>query len=228
MLTAAEVLGGALGAAGISEESVVVVVAGSGDVAALAEGARAFWSLRALGHRRLHLLDGGIGAWAAAGLPLASGPGAPRPPQTYRARPDTSVIARVMHVEDAMGDNSPPIDARDRDAFDGHRVSPLVDEGGTILDAINLPAERLLGEDGRFLPVEELRQRAAKVTAQTRRNRRVVFSDTGQRAALVWFVLREVLGMQTMRLYDGSLAEWAAEDYDMYDSTDGMGGVIGG
>ncbi len=226
-LTPADHLAAALAGAGIANDSEIVVVSGGPEVMQLAEGARAFWSLRALGHSGLHLLDGGYSAWAAEGRAMAGGPQLAHAPAPYLARSDPGVLATVRQVEDAMDDNNPPIDARDRAAFEGHKVSPLVDEGGTILDAVNLPAAALIAaESGRFLPPAALAARIDRLALPPHR-RAVVFSDTGIRAALVWFVLHEILGIEA-QLYDGSLAQWAKEDYDMYDSTDGMGGVIGG
>ena len=44
-------------------------------------------------------------------------------------------------------------------------------------------------------------------------------------AAADWFALHEI---PDSRLYESSLAEWAAEGMDLYNSTDGMSDVIGG
>lgn len=229
MLSAPAKLAGVLGAAGIGNTDTIAVIAGSGSLAALADGARAFWSLKALGHGEVVLIDGGYGDWRAHGLPQSTTPPVPRPPVAYLPHPDRSVIAGVMQVEDADDDNYPPVDARERTEFEGHVTSPLVSQGGTILDSVNLPPSKLIDpQSGRFEARQILRQRLAKVIASTRPTRRVIFSNTGLRAALVWFAMHELLGLSTTRLYDGSLAEWAKEDYDMYDSTDGMGGVIGG
>ena len=47
-------------------------------------------------------------------------------------------------------------------------------------------------------------------------------------AAMDWFAQHEILHVPDSRLYNGSLAEWVAEGMVLYDSTDGMGDVIGG
>lgn len=230
MLPRPALLAARLGQAGIGSDVPVLLVAGSGSAAEISAGARAFWSLRALGHADLALLDGGYAAWRDAGHPVETGPPDRRAPVGYTAVPDRSVIAEVLHVEDALGDSIPPVDARDRPAFDGHVVAPVVARSGTILDAVNLPAEDLLAKDGVpvFLSPAALEEKVRATGAVTLYHREVVFSDTGLRAALVWFAMHELLGISSARLYDGSMAEWAREDYDIYDSTDGMGGVIGG
>ena len=220
-------LAAALGAAGISRDSPLVVVAGSGP-AALAAGARVFWSLRVLGHQDLRLLDGGMSAWRAIGGALSTRP-ARRPAQHYLPRPDFSILATLDQTRDALDNNVPPIDARDMDRFYGYRNDLGEEDGGTILDAVNVPAETLLdAASGRYLPAPALRRAFLSRGAVLDQRQVVTFSTWGVSAALAWFALHEILHVPDTRLYDGSLAEWAAEGMDLYDSTDGMGGVIGG
>ena len=57
-----------LGALGIGTNDTVVAYDDMGGGYA----ARLWWMLDDLGHRDVHLLDGGIGAWTAAGLPLTT------------------------------------------------------------------------------------------------------------------------------------------------------------
>ena len=72
-----------LGHVGIApQHQVVVYDAGDGSMAA----ARLWWMLRLLGHEHVAVLDGGLAAWRAAGLPespllAAAAPEAPYPSQ---------------------------------------------------------------------------------------------------------------------------------------------------
>ncbi len=58
----------ALGALGVGREHRVVAYDDAGGTIA----ARLWWMLDVLGHRRAFVLDGGIGAWRDAGLPLTA------------------------------------------------------------------------------------------------------------------------------------------------------------
>ena len=39
----------------------------------------------------------------------------------------------------------------------------------------------------------------------------IPFCNTGQAAATDWFVLSEILGRPNVKLYDGSMSEWAGD-----------------
>ena len=69
---------------GIRNDSVVVAYDDYRNVLA----GRVVWALRAYGHRRAHVLDGGLRAWVAAGHALRQGdePPAPADPPYLRRR----------------------------------------------------------------------------------------------------------------------------------------------
>ena len=224
-LPAPQALARALGHHGLSRSTLLIIVSAGGSTASLARAARVFWSLRLLGHERLWLLDGGMTGWRGR---LRPGPQKRREAARYVPRPDLSILATLEQTQDALDNNVPPIDARGMDHFYGYRNDLDDEDGGTILDAVNVPAAALLDGKGRFLPPAALREAFAGRGAVLDQGRLVTFSTWGVRAAVDWFALHEILHIPDARLYDGSLAEWAAEGMDLYDSTDGMGGVIGG
>ena len=55
----------------------------------------------------------------------------------------------------------------------------------------------------------------------------VVFSDTGMRAAIGWFVIHEIMGLKDVRIYDGGYIDWDAQGGETYDERNDMGDALG-
>ena len=105
------------------------------------------------------------------------------------------------------------VDVRSPQEYTGELISPpgYEQEGaqraGHIPTAASIPWAQAVRDDGTFRPVYELRQLyegkgvtpAKEVTAYCR---------IGERSAHTWFVLRELLGYENVRNYDGSWTEW--------------------
>ncbi len=138
----------ALAALGIGRGHRVVAYDGSGGTVA----ARLWWMLDALGHAGAAVLDGGIGAWRAAGLPLtpeipAFAPAEPvAAPEAGSAWPRT--IERVALAARLGGVTI--LDARARERYRGD-LEPIDRIPGHIPTARSLPTTALLAGDGRFL-----------------------------------------------------------------------------
>jgi thiosulfate/3-mercaptopyruvate sulfurtransferase len=189
-------------AAGVSDDSRVVIYA-QGAVTA----ARAFFTLDAFGHQRVAILDGGLRAWRDAGLPLETGPSAAKAgrftPQLNAQRVvDAALIQRrVPSGGIALVDVRP-----DPEFFGTDGGMGGMHAAGHIAGAKQLTWNALVGADGRFLPADQLKQRleGAGVAA----GKPVVsYCMVGMRASVVYFVARH-LGYDA-KLYDGSIVDWS-------------------
>ena len=65
-----------------------------------------------------------------------------------------------------------------------------------------------VGEDGKFLSVEELKKLYSEVGINED-SEVVVYCQRGHRASHSWFVLKYVLGYENIKVYDGSMMEWS-------------------
>ena len=133
---------------GIDADSLVVVY----DNASGSQAGRAWWTLRWAGHTNTRLLDGGLGAWTAAGHQTADQPIHPA------GSGDFTVIPGNMPVIDADGAagiarNGALLDARGKTAYEGDPDKPA---SGHIPGAICAGAKDALGDDGCFKPTEDL------------------------------------------------------------------------
>lgn len=175
--------------------SVVVTGAGNGT-----DPARVAWTLMLYGHEGpVALLDGGIQAWAEAGLEQASDEPL-RGTTGYLGREarETLRVDQAWVLDHLDDDDVALFDVRTPDEFaDGH-----------IPGAINVDWTTNLTPEGTFLDADEVRTLHAEPSEGTL----VVYCRTGSRAAVTWALL-SAAGYEDVRLYDGSWAEWG-EDPD--------------
>ena len=140
---------------GIGDDSVVVAYDDAGGTIA----ARLWWMLDDLGHRNVRVLDGGIGAWVAAGGPLTREVPAPRPGHLSLRSSWTRVIDREALVARLLEGDVTLLDARAPERYRGE-VEPVDPVPGHIPGARSHPSANSLAPDGRFLGPE----RAARPT----------------------------------------------------------------
>ena len=195
-----------LGGHGVSRETTVVLYGDFFNWFA----AHAYWVLRYYRHENLFLLDGGRKYWMKEGFPTTTE--RPEfPAQTYDApEPDESIRARRRAVEAALDDGTCLLDVRAPPEYRGEILAPPgwnegVQRGGHIPGAINLPCRLTLQADRRFRPTEELAELFGSVAEA---DQTIVYCRIGERSALVWFVLTELLGYENVSYYYGSFVEW--------------------
>jgi thiosulfate/3-mercaptopyruvate sulfurtransferase len=167
--------------------------------------ARAWWLLQWAGHEAVRLLDGGLQAWVAAGLPLEQGPVTPPPGDVVLApgglpTVDADGVRRLAEDPDGL-----VLDARARERYRGE-VEPIDPRAGHVPGAVSAPTSDNLDRDGRFLPTDALRARFAALG--TRRGRQVaVYCGSGVTAAHEVAALA-VAGVAAA-LYPGSWSQWS-------------------
>jgi thiosulfate/3-mercaptopyruvate sulfurtransferase len=178
------------------------------DEAAEGGAARLWWLLRAHGHDRVAVLDGGLRGWrAGAGELEAGGFGAFRS-HTDRSTPHPLPPARSsIDAEELLATGAPRVllDARAPERYRGE-LEPIDPVAGHIPGAVNLPFAELAPE-GRFLEPEQLRERFAAVGVEPG-SEPVAYCGSGV-TACVLVLAAEVAGIGPARLYPGSWSEWS-------------------
>jgi thiosulfate/3-mercaptopyruvate sulfurtransferase len=139
---------------GIDDGDTVVVYDDIGNQSA----ARAWWLLRHAGVRQVLLLDGGLDAWVAAGLPVSSSDEVITP---GRVSLDYGHLATLdADAAGALPNRGVLLDARAGARYRGE-TEPVDPQAGHIPGAVSAPSAENLAPDGRFLPAGELRARFA-------------------------------------------------------------------
>ena len=197
-----------IGDLGIDEDSHVVVVPAGVSYTDFGSAARSYWTLKLVGVKNVSILDGGVAAWKAAGLPVESGVKKPSP-TIFTATLDNSLLAQSADVVKANGSNRVTLlDARPASFFTGKEKAPAAQAYGHIPGALNLDSAAFYdAKSNRLKPAAELAALAAQVPAGPV----VSYCNTGHWAATDWFVLHELLGRKDVSLYDGSIVEWTAD-----------------
>ncbi|WP_405837040.1 sulfurtransferase [Streptomyces sp. NBC_01518] len=187
---------------GIGTGRSVVVYDDLGNTAA----ARAWWLLRYAGVTEVTLLDGALGAWRTAGLPLESGiPADPAPG-------DVVLRTGALPTTDADGAAELAVSGLLLDARAGERyrgeVEPVDPRAGHIPGAVSAPTGENLAADGTFLAPELLRKRFEERGAGDAA-RIGVYCGSGVTAAHQIAAL-EIAGFEAT-LFPGSWSAWSAD-----------------
>jgi thiosulfate/3-mercaptopyruvate sulfurtransferase len=193
---------------GVSNDTTLVVYGDKNNWFA----AYAYWYLKIYGHQDVRILDGGRQKWIDESRELTTDE--PQiSPGSYSAKDrDETIRARRDAVLASLGRDS-LVDVRSPQEFSGELMAPpgYEQEGaqrtGHIPTAQSIPWAQAVRDDGTFKTADELRELYGG-KGVTPDKAVTAYCRIGERSAHTWFVLRELLGYQDVRNYDGSWTEW--------------------
>jgi thiosulfate/3-mercaptopyruvate sulfurtransferase len=201
-LPEAGAFGSAMRSAGVSGGRPVVVYDERDSTAA----GRAWWLLRYFGHENTRVLDGGMAAWVAEGYPLDPGD-AEAEAGDFEARPGAVALLQAGEAARLARDGI-LLDARAGERYRGE-AEPLDPVAGHIPGALSAPTIENVGDDGRFLADQVLRERFEGLGVQPA-SQVGVYCGSGITAAHELLALA-VAGFEAPALYGGSWSEWVAD-----------------
>src|SRR3984957_3091968 len=199
-----------LGQSGISNDTTILLYGDNNNWFA----AYALWQLKYYGHKDVRLINGGRKKWVEEKRPLTT-EASKIPAATYHAgAPDESIRARKEDVfaileKRTRGDL---VDVRSVDEFTGKILAPpglteTAQRAGHIPDAVNVPWAQAANEDGTFKSADALQQLYGG-KGVTGANNVIAYCRIGERSSHTWFVLKYLLGYNSVKNYDGSWTEW--------------------
>jgi thiosulfate/3-mercaptopyruvate sulfurtransferase len=194
----------AIGALGVGDGVRVVVYAQEAAMWAT----RLWWLLRYFGFGDVRVLDGGLKAWAAAGLDVSSQAPVLRP-RSFTAVNRPELLATKDDVIDILGgEPACLLNALPPNAFRGDGPGSY-SRPGRIPGSVNVPSADLLDPDtGRFY--EHARLESILHSVASSDSPIVAYCGGGISATVDVFAL-SLVGRDDVRLYDGSLTEWSAD-----------------
>lgn len=201
---------------GVDRDTPVVVVVEGSDNTDFGAAARVAWTLRAGGVKQVSILNGGMQAWRAAGLPVTTAV-VDALPTPFELKFDPRLLATREEVAAIVGQPGPVrlLDARPEEYFVGDEKHGAAKQPGTLVGAKNLDNALWFKDDSaEMLPIDEIRRVAAAHGVNTAQPT-VSFCNSGHWAATNWFVLSEVLGQPDVKLYPESIIGWSQADLPM-------------
>jgi thiosulfate/3-mercaptopyruvate sulfurtransferase len=188
---------------GINKTSKIVVY----DNLGIYWSPRVWWMFKAMGHKNIAVLDGGLPEWVGNALPVEDKKFAVQPKGNFIAFFKNEMLVKFTSIlENTHTENALLIDARSNERFNGTVPEPRKElRGGHIPNAINIPYENVL-EHGKFKAVSELKNIFKVVEKE---NRPLVFScGSGITACIVWLASDLIEIPNKKAVYDGSWTEW--------------------
>lgn len=181
-------------------DQVVVYDAAEGALAA----ARLWFMLKAWGHERVAVLDGGWNRWLELGLPVDDRPVEP-PPSRYDGRFDRTRLLDSDAVQRHVAAGGLLVDARAPERFRGE-VEPLDRVAGHVPGAVNRPFARNL-DAGRLKPADTLAAEFGALLGAVPAEGVVVMCGSGV-TACHHLLAMEHAGLRGARLSTGSWSGW--------------------
>jgi thiosulfate/3-mercaptopyruvate sulfurtransferase len=169
---------------------------------------RVWWMFRAMGHKDVAVLDGGLPKWAAEGRPVTDDPTPPRE-RHFTARLDNTLVRSIDDVKALLdGKREQIVDARAANRFRGEVPEPRPGlRAGHMPGAYNLPYNDLIDpKTGTMLPADKL---AARIAASGIDPAKKVTASCGSGVSACVVALGLYLtGAPEAAIYDGSWTEW--------------------
>lgn len=201
-----------LGQLGITPTSHVIVY---DDKNGSNAAARLWWMLKAVGHDKVQVINGGFQAALKAGFPTSSESFTlktdsqyPTPQYWQLATADIDEVAEAALAQDHI-----VIDVRDSSRFKGiHEPIDLI--AGHIPGAINIPFSENLDSEGSFLSSENLRLKYEQAIGHLDAENVIVHCGSGITACHTLLAIAQA-GMPVPKLYVGSWSEWSRNDREI-------------
>ena len=201
-----------LGEKGISNDQTVILYSGNNNWFA----AYAYWLFKYRGVDNVKLLNGGRKKWELESR-LLNQDDSGRSSTSFhigQENPDIRIFREEV-LERAKSGTAAWVDVRSPEEFRGELLAPphLPQEQaqvpGHIPGASNITWSKAVNEDGTFKSADELKAlyEAEGITAD---KDVVAYCRIGERSSHSWFVLKELLGFDNVRNYDGSWTEYGS------------------
>ncbi|QWD67021.1 sulfurtransferase [Polynucleobacter sp. MWH-Aus1W21] len=199
---------------GINSDKPIVLVPIGQDMSDIDEALRTYWSFKVYGEDQVAVLDGGIAGWLGEGREYVT-TNAQKATGNWSAKAyRKELIASSDDVAAASKAGKPQLlDARQPAQYLGLAKRPDVLTFGHIAGSKELAPELLAKPSNGALYFWQKNTYDALMAANglSVKGPTIAYCNTGHLAAGGWFVMSELVGNKSTKLYDGSLYLWTLE-----------------
>ena len=190
---------------GISPESHVIIYDDKNGANA---AARFWWMLKAIGHKKVQVVNGGFQEAEKLNFRINSNKVKAKKIAPYKIEEWQLPTISLIAIEKAsQTKNNTIIDVRETTRYKGE-FEPIDLVAGHIPTAINIPFMENLNENGLFLSPTELRSKYEKLTNDSKNNHIIVHCGSGVTACHTLLAF-DYAGLKIPTLYVGSWSEWS-------------------
>jgi thiosulfate/3-mercaptopyruvate sulfurtransferase len=208
-LPSIEDLSDLIAGAGIDKDSQVVIVGKTDTVPDQFDMTRVAWTLKYVGVPNVAILSGGQNQWVKEGKPLSQDMVRAKA-KRFRASATGNLFVNKAYVTENLG-KAAIIDTRAPAFYEGKEKLAFVPKPGRIKGAVNLPVGQLYTPEGLYKDKAELAALAQKAAGTDLAKEIILYCDTGKTCTSWALILKDMLGYQNVKIYDGSSMEWLAD-----------------
>lgn len=205
----------AVQAAGVNGDKPIVLVPMGADVTDVDDALRVYWQFKVYGEDNIAVLDGGMANWLVEGRPFVTDPAAAKT-GNWVAKADRTAqyFAGSQDVAKAIADKSATlVDARDARQYHGLGKRDYVSAYGHLEGAKLYSPDLMTKTVGGAVKFMSPNTYRALLTAQgiDPAAPSISYCNSGHLSSGPWFLMSELLGNKSARLYDGSMHQWTLE-----------------
>lgn len=199
---------------GVSGDSAVVITVDGLAPSDVFFGTRLYWQLKYFGHDKIAMLDGGNAAWAEAKRPLSKDKSAATAGNWKPTAERRELLATTADVAALVGAGGTDlVDVRTLDYHLGlEQKKDYVYQPGHIPGSKVVPNDLLLshGKAKTFRDPGQLKATLAAMGVNLEAAN-VAYCNSGHLGSGLWFIMHELLGNKSAKLYDGSMHAWTKD-----------------
>lgn len=203
MLKSADEIAKEFGKNGITNDSKIVIY----DTGSNKAAGRLYWIFKYLGANDVNILDGHLKGWMKVRGRVTK-KSTEITTATFKAAPNSAIFTDMNYVKNHKDDaNVVLLDVRSADEFAGNGTDKNIQRNGHIPGAVNLDFSVVVNDNGTVKSKEEIMavMNDAGITAD---KEVILYCASSVRAGIVFMALKDILGYENVKVYDGAFYEW--------------------